>query len=101
MVNFDLETNEQNGNAHRDFYNVRKVDTHIHHSAAMNGKHLLRFIKKKLKKFPDDVVHTENGKPVTIKEVFEKLKITWEDLSLDRLNVMADKSTLHRFDRFN
>lgn len=38
---------------HRDFYNVRKVDTHIHHSASMNQKHLLRFIKSKLKKNPD------------------------------------------------
>lgn len=38
---------------HRDFYNVRKVDTHIHHSASMNQKHLLRFIKSKLKKNPN------------------------------------------------
>lgn len=38
---------------HRDFYNVRKVDTHIHHSASMNQKHLLRFIKRKLRKSPD------------------------------------------------
>lgn len=37
---------------HRDFYNVRKVDTHVHHSACMNQKHLLRFIKGKLKRFP-------------------------------------------------
>jgi len=35
---------------HRDFYNVRKVDTHVHHSACMNQKHLLRFIKSKLKR---------------------------------------------------
>jgi AMP deaminase len=38
---------------HRDFYNVRKVDTHVHHSACMNQKHLLRFIKSKMKKCPD------------------------------------------------
>ncbi len=25
---------------HRDFYNVRKVDTHVHHSAIMTQKHL-------------------------------------------------------------
>jgi AMP deaminase len=40
----------------RDFYNVRKVDTHIHHSACMHQKHLLRFIKSKLRKEPDEVV---------------------------------------------
>src|SRR5271154_2415321 len=34
---------------HRDYYNVRKVDTHVHHSSCMNQKHLLRFIKSKLK----------------------------------------------------
>lgn len=38
---------------HRDFYNVRKVDTHVHHSSCMNQKHLLRFIKAKMKKSPD------------------------------------------------
>jgi hypothetical protein len=42
--------------SHRDFYNVRKVDTHVHHSACMNQKHLLRFIKHKLRYVPNDVV---------------------------------------------
>ena len=37
----------------RDFYNVRKVDTHVHHSSSMNQKHLLRFIKSKMKRSPD------------------------------------------------
>lgn len=36
---------------HRDFYNIRKVDTHIHHAACMRAKHLLRFIAEKLKVF--------------------------------------------------
>jgi AMP deaminase len=31
------------------------VDTHIHHSACMHQKHLLRFIKSKLRKEPDQV----------------------------------------------
>jgi AMP deaminase len=38
---------------HRDYYNVRKVDTHVHHSSSMNQKHLLRFIKSKLKHSPE------------------------------------------------
>jgi AMP deaminase len=38
---------------HRDFYNVRKVDTHVHHSSCMNQKHLLRFIKYKLRTAPN------------------------------------------------
>ena len=35
---------------------MRKVDTHVHHSASMHQKHLLRFIKSKLKKEADEVV---------------------------------------------
>ena len=34
--------------SHRDFYNVRKVDTHVHHSACMPAKHLLEFIVNKI-----------------------------------------------------
>src|SRR5690554_3907023 len=41
---------------HRDFYNVRKVDTHVHHSSCMNQKHLLRFIKSKMRRTPKDMV---------------------------------------------
>jgi hypothetical protein len=52
----DKEFLAQKSAPHRDFYNVRKVDTHVHHSACMHQKHLLRFIKSKLKKEPDEVV---------------------------------------------
>jgi hypothetical protein len=38
------------GSSPSDFYNVRKVDTHVHHSSSMNQKHLLRFIKAKMKR---------------------------------------------------
>ena len=40
MLNADREFLEQKSAPHRDFYNVRKVDTHVHHSACMNQKHL-------------------------------------------------------------
>lgn len=56
MLNADREFLAQKSAPHRDFYNVRKVDTHVHHSACMNQKHLLRFIKSKLRKEPDEVV---------------------------------------------
>jgi hypothetical protein len=50
MLNADREFLAQKSAPHRDFYNVRKVDTHVHHSSCMNQKHLLRFIKSKLRK---------------------------------------------------
>lgn len=86
---------------HRDFYNVRKVDTHVHHSACMNQKHLLRFIKAKIKRYPDDVVIYRDGKHLTLSEVFESLELTAYDLSIDTLDMHAHRETFHRFDKFN
>jgi len=94
---------------------VRKVDTHIHHSASMNQKHLLRFIKSKLRKAPDvsqsllttvvkltlqEVVIHRDGKELTLQEVFESLNLTAYDLSIDTLDMHAHQE-FHRFDRFN
>ena len=62
MLNADREFLEQKKAPHRDFYNVRKVDTHVHHSACMNQKHLLRFIKSKLKREPQEIVIYRDGK---------------------------------------
>ncbi|KAI9848494.1 MAG: AMP deaminase [Thelocarpon superellum] len=86
---------------HRDFYNVRKVDTHVHHSACMNQKHLLRFIKSKMKKCPDEVVMFRDGKHLTLKEVFESINLTAYDLSIDTLDMHAHTDSFHRFDKFN
>jgi AMP deaminase len=72
---------------HRDFYNVRKVDTHIHHSSCMNLKHLLRFIKSKLKRSYDDVVIYRDEKYLTLAQVFESLNLTAYDLSIDTLDM--------------
>ncbi|KAI9009174.1 hypothetical protein DFJ74DRAFT_354560 [Hyaloraphidium curvatum] len=104
---------------HRDFYNVRKVDTHVHHSSCMNQKHLLRFIKSKLRKSGDvgfetaaplqhlDVPHAQeivifrDNKHLTLNEVFQSLNLTAYDLSIDTLDMHAHKDSFHRFDKFN
>uniref|UniRef100_A0A0V0IW86 AMP deaminase n=1 Tax=Solanum chacoense TaxID=4108 RepID=A0A0V0IW86_SOLCH len=101
LVNADREFLAQKSAPHRDFYNIRKVDTHVHHSACMNQKHLLRFIKSKLRKEPDEVVIFRDGQYLTLKEVFESLDLTGYDMNVDLLDVHADKSTFHRFDKFN
>jgi len=100
LLNAERENEVQKAVPHRDFYNVRKVDTHIHHSAIMNQKHLLRFIKSKLKKCPNEVVIKRDGKFLTLSEVFRSLKLTAYDLSIDTLDMHAN-DTFHRFDRFN
>ncbi|MFH4980217.1 hypothetical protein AB6A40_006926 [Gnathostoma spinigerum] len=101
LLNELLESREQRMVSHRDFYNIRKVDTHIHAASSMNQKHLLRFIKKKMKTEKDTVVAVKNGKPITLAEVFENLGLNAYDLSVDMLDVHADRNTFHRFDKFN
>lgn len=102
---------------HRDFYNVYKVDTHIHHSACMNQTHLLKFIRNKLSNHADEIVYeneimetttdsngvkttTPKKVKMTLGEVCRSLNLTAYDLSIDTLDMHAH-NTFHRFDRFN
>lgn len=101
LLNEYHETAVSKKNPHRDFYNVRKVDTHVHHSACMNQKHLLRFIKHKLRHSSDEKVIFRDGKVLTLEEVFKSLNLTGYDLSIDTLDMHAHKDTFHRFDKFN
>ena len=96
------EAYEQRQVPHRDFYNVRKVDTHIHLAAAMNQKHLLRFIKRKARCHPDEVVtKAEDGSPMTLQQVFDQMGLEPYDLSIDALDMHTDTKTFCRFDKFN
>lgn len=87
LVNSYQETADCKRVPHRDFYNVRKVDTHVHHSACMNQKHLLRFIKSKMKKSPDEIVMFRDNKQLTLRQVFESINLTAYDLSIDTLDM--------------
>ncbi|XP_061721666.1 AMP deaminase 2-like isoform X2 [Cydia pomonella] len=86
---------------HRDFYNIKKVDVHIHAASSMNQKHLLRFIKRTLRENSDKVVTMDKGQPMTLKAVFESIQVDAYDLNVDILDVHADRNTFHRFDKFN
>lgn len=55
----------------------------------MNQKHLLRFIKSKMKRSPDELVTVRDGKELTLKEVFESLGFEAYDLSIDLLECVA------------
>ncbi|XP_060057819.1 AMP deaminase 1 isoform X3 [Erinaceus europaeus] len=101
MLNEMDELKELKNNPHRDFYNCRKVDTHIHAAACMNQKHLLRFIKKSYQVDADRVVYSTKEKNLTLKELFAKLKMHPYDLTVDSLDVHAGRQTFQRFDKFN
>ena len=87
LVNSYQETADCKTVPHRDFYNVRKVDTHVHHSACMTQKHLLRFIKSKMKKCPHEVVMFRDGEELTLQQVFDSIKLGAYDLSIDTLDM--------------
>jgi AMP deaminase len=56
----------------------------------MNQKHLLRFIKKKIKTQSDDVVcKGKDAKEMTLAEVFDSMNLSAYDLSVDVLDVHA------------
>ena len=66
----------------------------------MNQKHLLRFIKSKLKYHASEKVVQRGGKELTLNEVFRSLNLNAYNLSVDTLDMHAG-DTFHRFDRFN
>lgn len=101
MMNEMAELKELKMVAHRDFYNVRKVDTHIHAAACMNQKHLLKFIKSSYQEEADRVVLEQGGRKLTLGQVFNKLHMDPYDLTVDSLDVHAGRQTFHRFDKFN
>jgi AMP deaminase len=100
LLNEYQETADSKKVPHRDFYNVRKVDTHVHHSACMNQKHLLRFIKSKMKKSPDEVVLFRDGKHLTLREVFESINLTAYDLSIDTLDMHVSIGSPDAYDKY-
>ncbi|MGH0134299.1 UNVERIFIED_CONTAM: hypothetical protein FKN15_027082 [Acipenser sinensis] len=101
MLNEMAELKELKSVPHRDFYNVRKVDTHIHAAACMNQKHLLKFIQTTYKDEADRIVQEKAGKKMTLKQVFDSLHMDPYDLTVDSLDVHAGRQTFHRFDKFN
>mmetsp|Transcript_29268 Transcript_29268/g.84084 ORF Transcript_29268/g.84084 Transcript_29268/m.84084 type:complete len:752 (+) Transcript_29268:71-2326(+) len=101
------EAQRQKVNGSRDFYQVRKVDTHIHHSAAFTQRQLMEFIRRKMKEEMDTVVAVENGQPIKLREVFNSAGVEdSDDVTADRLCCMASigngqHDTFGRFDIFN
>ncbi|XP_037551577.1 AMP deaminase 3 isoform X2 [Nematolebias whitei] len=101
MLNEMAELKELKSVPHRDFYNVRKVDTHIHAAACMSQKHLLTFIQKTYKTDAERVVFEKNGQKMSLQQVFQSLNMDIYDLTVDSLDVHAGRQTFHRFDKFN
>lgn len=83
-----------------DFYQMAKVDNHVHLAAAMTPKHLLRFIIDKYNHNGNDVVSVKDGKQVLLKDVFGS-DTDKTHFSVDALSVVANEDFFQRFDHFN
>ena len=55
----------------------------------MNQKHLLRFMKKKIKECSGEVVINNGKEKKTLAQVFEELNLRAYDLNVDNLDVHA------------
>ena len=99
LLNQELE---ENGIKHSgtDFYRAVKVDNHIHANRSMSSESLLEFIEKSLKEKPDDVVlrqyHGESN--VTLVQLFRKLGLNPNHLTLNQLGTRGGAQTFRRFD---
>uniref|UniRef100_A0A673CP30 AMP deaminase n=1 Tax=Sphaeramia orbicularis TaxID=375764 RepID=A0A673CP30_9TELE len=89
MLNEMAELKELKSVPHRDFYNVRKVDTHIHAAACMSQKHLLTFIQKTYETDADRVVLEKAGQKMTLQQFLYPFMVD------------HGRQTFHRFDKFN
>jgi len=102
-LNNDLKENEELKAVHyRDFYNVRKVDTHIHAAGSMNTKHFLTFVRNAFKTEGDRPVIQDKEKGLmTLNDILGELGIQADDITTDMLDMQTDRNTFQRFDRFN
>ncbi|KAH3731959.1 AMP deaminase [Pelomyxa schiedti] len=83
-----------------DFYNVTKVDTHVHANRAMSAEQLYNFIIEKLKTEGDRVVFKDlkGEKNVSLRRAFVLLGLDPDHLSRDALGVMSGEETFERFE---
>ncbi|OII72012.1 adenosine monophosphate deaminase 2 [Cryptosporidium ubiquitum] len=103
LFNGKLENELSKKNIRTGFYNVYKVDTHVHHSACMSQQHLLKFIRKCYNSDKDRVVfYNRENVPSTLGQVFSNVfGCDYRNNSIDHLNMDAIRNCFQRFDRFN
>lgn len=103
LFNGRFENELSKKNIRTGFYNVYKVDTHVHHSACMSQQHLLKFIRKCYNSDKDRVVfYNSDNVPSTLGQIFNKVfGCDYQNNSIDHLNMDAIRNCFQRFDRFN
>eukprot|EP00477_Mikrocytos_mackini_P000351 GAHX01000373.1.p1 GENE.GAHX01000373.1~~GAHX01000373.1.p1 ORF type:complete len:684 (+),score=166.21 GAHX01000373.1:35-2053(+) len=96
ITNWKLEFEDIKANS-PDFFQVLKVDNHIHVAASMSGDTLVSYIKRKLEEEPNLVV-TKEGQ--TLSEMFKENKLDVDSLNINQIFGRAPKEMFKRFDVF-
>jgi len=106
--NASREGQRQRRSSGRDWFQVRKVDTHIHHSACFSQGQLMGFIRAKMRTEMDTLVAKGKDRNLTLREVFNTAGVgTEDDVNADFLCCAAsigaggNHDTFQRFDKFN
>jgi len=82
----------------QDFYNVAKVDTHVHAFSASSATGLLKMIRGKAQAHSDDVV---TGDGATLGEVLAQNCMSESIRNVHALNVQSDSASFMRFDVYH
>ncbi|OMJ92092.1 hypothetical protein SteCoe_5187 [Stentor coeruleus] len=83
QCNLDRESFHQKSQSRKDFYNIIKVDNHVHLYTCMNQKHLQKFIKTKLLTEPNTIVSIEGEHKLGLIEVMNQLGYDASTLTVD------------------
>eukprot|EP00054_Salpingoeca_dolichothecata_P024789 m.170116 g.170116 ORF g.170116 m.170116 type:complete len:706 (+) comp25139_c0_seq1:109-2226(+) len=94
------ERAQLNGNG-TDFFQICKVDTHVHLAGAVPSRVLLKFIKDKLENESTRIVLKNETGEHTLKEVLDQLQSDPTKLNVDQMETTAEAGTFQRFDVFN
>ena len=90
--NQDKEIVETKSFSYRDFYEVRKVDNHLHQSAAMSAKMLVDFIGEKYKTDADKEVYFDKQKNehLTLYQIFQECNVSPTSINVDALDMQVN-----------
>jgi AMP deaminase len=77
-----------------DFYQVVKVDNHVHASGFVDAAHVCEFVRNKIDTEPDEIVDRDaSGRTTTLAEAFGSLGLDPNHITIDSLDIKADRAT--------
>lgn len=96
QCNVDREQYHQKIQSRKDFYNITKVDNHIHLNACMNQKHLQKFIKAKIRNAGHTIVFEKGGEQIKLLDIMTNLGISASTFTVD----VVESYNMNKLERY-